>query len=96
MGLPERRWKSPNSHQNQFIVSNCETLLQFRDLETDMMKAWLQGAVGAALLLLCGCQRTSFTEGDLGSTVTLDQGSDFTVSSSWNNRVIGRLLPMMP
>lgn len=45
-----------------------------------MMKAWLQGAVGAALLLLCGCQRTSFTEGDLGSTVTLDQGSDFTVS----------------
>jgi len=45
-----------------------------------MMKALLHAVAGAALLLLFGCGNPTFTENDLGSTVTLDQESEFTIA----------------
>jgi hypothetical protein len=44
------------------------------------MKSGLHGVAGAVLLLLCGCARTAFNEGDLGATVEVDQGSEFSIS----------------
>jgi hypothetical protein len=44
------------------------------------MNAWLHRALGATFLLLCGCARPSFNEGDIGTTVEVDQGSDFFIT----------------
>jgi hypothetical protein len=44
------------------------------------MKTSLHGLAGAMVLLLCGCGNPTYTENDLGSTVTLDQGSEFTIT----------------
>ena len=43
------------------------------------MKPWIHAAAGAILVFISGCASPTYTENDLGSTVTLDQGSEFTV-----------------
>jgi len=45
-----------------------------------MMKSSLHAAAGATLLLLLGCGAPTFTENELGSTVTLDQGAEFNIA----------------
>ncbi|HLY73534.1 MAG TPA: hypothetical protein VKU80_05400 [Planctomycetota bacterium] len=44
------------------------------------MNAWFRRVLGAALLLVSGCARPSFTESDLGRTVEVEQGSDFSIT----------------
>lgn len=45
-----------------------------------MEKFWVRGIRGAGLLLLWGCARAAFTEADLGRTVEVEQGTEFTIS----------------
>jgi hypothetical protein len=45
-----------------------------------MKKSWVRGIRAATLLLLSGCAKTAFNEADLGRTVDVDQGSEFSIS----------------
>ncbi|HVR82957.1 MAG TPA: hypothetical protein VMU54_01515 [Planctomycetota bacterium] len=45
-----------------------------------MKKSWAHGMGAATLLLLWGCARTAFNEADLGRTVEVEQGSEFSIS----------------